>query len=202
MKTIKTILASTLILTAMSASQALAKTKSLTVDPATSSVKWTGKKVTGQHNGLITLKSGAVEVEKDTVKSGQFEFDMASIKVEDIKDAENNAKLTGHLKSDDFFGVNKFATSTFKITSVKALKGSKDGTHEITGDLTIKGITHPVTFPATVEVKGNKASAKGKVTVDRTKYDIKYGSGKFFDNLGDKMINDTFELELDLKSKT
>ncbi|MGZ5278471.1 MAG: YceI family protein [Pseudobdellovibrionaceae bacterium] len=202
MNTMKTILASTLILTAMSASQALAKTKSVAVDPAASSIKWTGKKVTGQHNGLITLKSGAVDVEKDTVKGGQFEFDMSSIKVEDIKDAENNAKLTGHLKSDDFFAVAKHATSTFKITSVKALKDSKEGTHEITGDLTIKGITHPVTFPATVEVKGDKASAKGKVTVDRTKYDIKYNSGKFYDKLGDKMINDTFELELDLKSKT
>jgi polyisoprenoid-binding protein YceI len=198
----KTLWAAMMIMTAFSASQALAKAKELSIDPAQSTIKWTGKKVTGQHHGVINLKSGTVEVDKDALKGGQFEVDMTSIKNEDISDAENNAKLTGHLKSDDFFGVNKFSTATFKITSVKPLKGQKDATHEITGDLTIKGITHPVTFPAVVEVKGDKASAQGKVTIDRTKYGIKYGSGQFFENLGDKMINDTFELDLDLKSKS
>ncbi len=196
----KTLLAATMIMTAFSASHAFAK--ELSIDPAQSTIKWTGKKVTGQHHGVINLKSGSVDVDKNALKGGQFEVDMTSIKNEDITDAENNAKLTGHLKSDDFFGVNKFSTATFKITSVKPLKGQKDATHEITGDLTIKGVTHPVTFPAVVDIKGDKASAKGKVTIDRTKYGIKYGSGQFFENLGDKMINDTFELDLDLKSKS
>ncbi len=175
--------------------------KTAAIDLSQSSVKWTGKKVTGQHTGVINLKSGEVDVEKNALKGGSFEVDMDSIKVEDIKDAENNGKLTGHLKSDDFFGVAKNPTSKLKITSVKEIKGNPEATHEITGDLTIKGITHPVTFPAKVEIKDDSASATGKVTIDRTKYDIKYGSGKFFENLGDKMINDTFELDVALKAK-
>jgi polyisoprenoid-binding protein YceI len=172
----------------------------LEVDSSKSSVRWLGKKVTGAHNGTIALKSGQVELDGKNIKGGVFEIDMGSIIVEDLKDPEWNKKLNDHLKSDDFFGVATHPVSTFKITSVKPLK-KKDSTHEISGDLTIKGITHPVTFPAKIEVKGNEASAKGKVTVDRTKYNIRYGSGKFFDNLGDKMINDEFQLELDLKSK-
>jgi polyisoprenoid-binding protein YceI len=172
----------------------------LEVDSSKSSVRWLGKKVTGEHSGTIALKSGQVELDGKNVKGGIFEIDMGSIVVEDLKDPEWNKKLNDHLKSDDFFGVANHPISTFKITSVKPVK-KKDTTHEITGDLTIKGITHAVTFPAKIEVKGNEASAKGKVTVDRTKYNIRYGSGKFFDNLGDKMINDDFQLELDLKSK-
>ncbi|HUP57575.1 MAG TPA: YceI family protein, partial [Bdellovibrionota bacterium] len=100
-----------------------------------------------------------------------------------------------------FFGVDKHPVSTFEITSVKPLAGSPEATHEIAGKLTIKGHTEEVTFPAKVSVEDKKATAHGKVKVDRTKYNIRYGSGKFFDNLGDKMINDDFEIELDLTSK-
>jgi polyisoprenoid-binding protein YceI len=160
-----------------------------------------GKKVTGQHNGTVALKSGKVDLDGKTLKGGKFEIDMNSIVVEDLKDPTYNAKLTGHLKSDDFFGVAKFPTSTFVITSVKPVKNEKDATHEITGDLTIKGITQPVTFPAKVEFKDGEAHAKGKAMVDRTKYNIRYGSGKFFENLGDKMISDNFEMDLDLAAK-
>lgn len=175
--------------------------KTVEIDPAKSKVGWTGKKVAGQHNGTVSVKSGQVDLEGDTLKGGEVLIDMSSIKNEDLKDPEFNAKLTGHLKSDDFFGVEQHPTSKFKISSIKALKGKKDATHEISGDLTIKGVTHPVSFPAKIEVKDGTASAKGKLKIDRTKYNVKYGSGKFFENLGDKMINDEFELDLDLKSK-
>ena len=176
---------------------AFAKTENL--DVKRSVLNWTGSKVTGKHNGRVWLKSGKVDLEKNSLKGGEFVIDMSSIKNDDLKDPSYNAKLVGHLKSDDFFGVASHPTSTFKITSVKPL--NKDGnTHEITGDLTIKDITKSITFPAKVDVKGNKASAKGKLKVDRTQFDVKYGSGKFFENLGDKMINDEFEIELDLRT--
>jgi polyisoprenoid-binding protein YceI len=169
------------------------------IDTKKSVINWVGKKVTGKHNGRVWLKTGSVDLDKNTIKGGDFVIDMASIKVDDLKDPDYNGKLTGHLKSDDFFGVAAHPTSTFKITSVKPLK--KDGnTHEITGDLTIKNITKSVSFPAKVDIKGNKATAKGTLKVDRTLFDVKYGSGKFFDNLGDKMINDEFEIELDIKT--
>lgn len=172
------------------------------IDATQSSVRWTGKKVIGdKHVGTVAVKSGQVEFDGNNLKGGEVVIDMTSIKNEDVKDAGYNAKLTGHLKSDDFFGVDKNPTANFKITSVKALKGGKDATHEIKGDLTIKGTTLPVTFPAKVEVKDGTASAKGKLSVDRTKYGIRYGSGKFFENLGDKMISDEFDLEIELKSK-
>lgn len=170
--------------------------KPVNVDTKKSVINWVGKKVTGQHNGRLWLKSGSVDMDKNNIKGGTFVIDMTSIKDDDLKDPEYNAKLTGHLKSDDFFGVQKYPTSTFKITSVKPI--SSGGTHEITGDLTIKGITKSISFPAQVDIKGAKATAKGKIKVDRTQFDVKYGSGKFFENLGDKMINDEFELELDL----
>lgn len=175
--------------------------KGTPIDVHQSHVKWVGKKVTGQHNGTIALKSGEVDLAGDSLKGGKFEVDMTSIVCEDLKDAETNAKLIGHLKTDDFFGVDKNPTSTLVIKSVKpAAKPTKDATHEITGDLTIKGTTHPVTFPAVVEVKGGKLHATGKIDIDRTKYNIRYGSGKFFQNLGDKTIYDNFELTFDVKN--
>jgi polyisoprenoid-binding protein YceI len=187
--------------TAKKAAAAPAAAKAAELDTTKSTVKWLGKKVTGQHDGTIAVKGGAIEVDKNTVKGGTIEIDMTSIKVLDIKETEYNKKLNDHLNSDDFFSVAKHPVSTLKIKEAKELKGNKDATHEIKADLTIKGITHPVTFPAKVDVKDGKASAKGKITVDRTLFEIKYGSGKFFQNLGDKMINDTFELDFDVTTK-
>jgi polyisoprenoid-binding protein YceI len=178
-----------------------ASAKPVAIDTSSSSIKWVGKKVTGQHNGTVNLKSGEVDVEGNKVNGGHFEIDMTSIKVLDLTDAKDNAKLTGHLKSDDFFGVEKNPVATFKITSVKPLKGKKDANAEITGDLTIKGITNPVTFPAWVEAKDGKGSAKGKFPIDRTLYNVRYNSGKYVPNIGDKMIYDNFDVEIDIKTK-
>jgi polyisoprenoid-binding protein YceI len=202
MKKLSVSVLSALTLVAFAAPTAFAK--SVAIDSGKSSVRWLGKKkvVDSKHFGTIGLKAGAVELDaKNQLTGGQFEIDMTSMKDEDLTDAGYNAKLIGHLKSEDFFSVDKHPTSRFVIKSVKPLKGKADATHEIAGDLTIKGITHPVTFPAKIEVSGKEAKAAGKVVFDRTKYEIRYGSGKFFQNLGDKIIDDTIEIDLDLRAQ-
>lgn len=161
-----------------------------TVDPAKSTITWIGKKVTGSHNGTIALQSGTLNVDGKKVTGGTFTIDMNS-----IKDADGSAKLEGHLKADDFFGTAKYPTSTFVITKV--------ADNNVTGNLTIKGITKPVTFPATISVNtdGTVSALAGKITVDRTKYDIRYGSKSFFDSIGDKAIDDNFEIAVKLVAK-
>ena len=126
---------------------------------------------------------------------------MNSIKVEDLKDAEWNGKLVGHLKNEDFFAVDKNPTATFVISSVKAMKADANGNNaQVTGNLTIKGKTNPVTFPAKVGVKDGVASASGIATIDRTKYDVKYGS-TLFGAAADKAIEDNFTLSFNVIGK-
>jgi polyisoprenoid-binding protein YceI len=151
--------------------------KTLKVNSGASKVTWLGKKVTGEHTGNINIASGNLLIAKNNLVGGTFDIDMNSITCTDLTDKEYKAKLVGHLKSEDFFSTEKFPKSTFKITSVQPIKGAKmgDPNYTVTGNLTVKGITNPVTFPATVKVEGNKASANGSITVDRTKYDVKYG---------------------------
>ncbi len=169
-----------------------------TVDNTQSIVKWNGKKVTGEHFGTIKIQSGTLEVKNNAVASAQVSMDMNSIVCEDLTDAGVNAKLVGHLKSDDFFSVEKFPVSKLSLTGVKKLTGND---YEFTGDLTIKGITHPVTFKATSALEGSQLKSAGKIVVNRAKYDIRYGSGSFFTGLGDKMIYDDFTLDFTLVAK-
>lgn len=157
-------------------------------------IKWEGKKVVGRHFGTVKAKDGSVDVNGTTLANGTVNVNMTTIVVDDLEDKATNAKLTGHLKSDDFFSVEKFNTSTFKLKSVKEANGK----YTVTGDLTIKGTTLPITFPADLKISDKAVSVKGEVKIDRTKYDIKYGSGSFFDNLGDKAIDNEFTLTLDL----
>ncbi|WP_409415889.1 YceI family protein [Flavobacterium sp. PS2] len=161
------------------------------VDVKTSTVKWVGKKVTGEHSGTVNLKDGALVFKGKKLAGGTFTVDMTSINATDLS-GEYQGKLNGHLKADDFFGTEKFPTAklVFKTIGAKATD-----IYTVTADLTIKGITKPVTFDITVN--GNTATTAFKV--DRTKYDIKYNSGNFFENLGDKTINDDFELTVALK---
>lgn len=180
------VLALTLTTTAFAGSQK--------VDVAKSSVKWLGKKVTGQHNGTIAIKEGTLEVEKGKVTGGKVVIDMQSIVVEDIKDAGTNAKLVGHLKSDDFFSVATHPAAELNVTKVV----SNGDSHTFTGNLTIKGITNPATFTATSSKEGKATVYKGTLTIDRSKYNVRYGSNSFFDNLGDKAIYDEFTLDFNL----
>lgn len=163
-----------------------------TVDKTQSKLNWTAKKVTGQHTGTIGVADGTLQLDGNVLKGGTFTLDTKSITVTDLT-GSGNERLTGHLKSDDFFSVEKHPTATFVISSVAA-KGN--GNYDVTGKLTIKGITNTISFPATVAVEGSKATAKATVKIDRTKFDIKYRSSNFFQNLGDKAICDDFELEV------
>ena len=165
------------------------------VDSKASTLAWTGKKVTGEHTGLITVSNGELILEDKTIKQGSFDIDLTSIAVTDITDADKNAKLVGHLKSDDFFGVAAFPKATFVISSVTAKSGDE---YSIQGKLTIKGKTNEIEFPAVIKNDGKQLTALAKITVDRSKYDIRYGSKSFFENLGDKVIYDDFELNLKL----
>ncbi|MDX5419388.1 MAG: YceI family protein [Hymenobacteraceae bacterium] len=180
-----------------------AKGRVYNVETAASEVKWHAKKMTGEHMGNISLKSGQLNVDKNKVTGGTFVIDMTSLTVTDIKDEGMNGKLVGHLKSDDFFGVDKHPTATFNITEVSPIAKAAAGqpNYNVKGNLTIKGITNPVTFPATITVKDGVATAKADVTVDRTKYDIRYRSSNFFENLGDKAIYDEFTVSLNVKAK-
>lgn len=170
-----------------------------TVDSQSSKLVWTGKKVTGEHTGNISLSNGSLVTANNKLKSGTFEIDLTSLTVTDLTDKDYNAKLVGHLKADDFFSVEKFPKAKFVTTSVVP-KGGEN--YEISGKLTIKGITNEVKFPATVKVEKNKTTAQAKILVDRTKYDIKFRSKNFFENLGDKAIDNDFELAVNLVAQT
>lgn len=163
-------------------------------DASKSSVEWLAKKITGQHSGDVKLTSGSLVLEKGAVKSGAFEVDMTGIRVLDIT-GEYADKLLGHLKNDDFFAVDKFPKATLVITEGKK---AANGTYDLKGNLTIKGITKPISFPATITTVGNVTTATSAITVDRTVYDIKYGSASFFDSLGDKAIDNNFLLTVKL----
>jgi len=161
------------------------------VDVEASGITWTGEKVTGSHEGTIQLKSGHLMMEDEKIVGGEFVMNMSSLVVTDLE-GENKEKLEGHLKSEDFFGIEKHPTAKLKITSAAA-KG--EGKYGIVGDLTIKNETHSITFDLTMD--GD--SAMTHLTIDRSKYNVRYGSGSFFDNLGDKTIYDNFELDVNLK---
>lgn len=162
------------------------------VDIVNSQVTWKAEKVTGQHEGTIKLQKGALTFDdKNKLIGGSFVMDMSSLNVTDLE-GEMKGKLEGHLKSEDFFGTEKHTTSQFIITKVEG----KDGKYKVTGDLTIKGISFPNTFNMTVN-ENNSATAALKI--DRTKYEIKYGSASFFDGLKDKAIYDEFDLNVNLK---
>lgn len=161
------------------------------IDIKKSNVEWLGKKIGGQHEGNIQVKSGYFELKDDKIVAGNFVVDMTTITNTDLEDEEYNQKLIGHLKSDDFFGVAKYPTAMFVVK-----KGTKfnNGKATITGDLTIKGKKESISFE--VLRVGKKFTAK--LDIDRSKFDIRYGSKSFFDNLGDKAISDIFILDIEL----
>jgi polyisoprenoid-binding protein YceI len=188
MKNLKSIaLALVVVLSTVSVS---AQTKK--VDASKSSINWLAKKVTGQHEGTVNLKDGALVFKGTKLVGGTFNVEMNSLVVTDLAAGQGKEKLEGHLKSGDFFGTDKFTTATLVF---KKLVTKAPNVYTVTGDLTIKGITKPVTFD--LATTANTATAN--VVIDRTKYDIKYGSGSFFDNLGDKAIYNDFNLAIALQ---
>ncbi|MDQ3394210.1 MAG: YceI family protein [Bacteroidota bacterium] len=165
------------------------------VDPNNSTIVWKGKKVTGEHTGTIDISKGKINVDGKKITGGEFEINMETLANTDLTDPESNTKLVGHLKSDDFFGTDKHKSAKFVIKEATSIGNNK---YDVKGDLTIKGKTNEISFPATIVDKGNELEVNANIVVDRAKYDVKYGSGSFFDNLGDKMIYDDFELEVKL----
>jgi polyisoprenoid-binding protein YceI len=172
-----------------------------------SSVEWLAKKVTGQHNGSVGIKEGNLDIANKVLTGGYFVMDMTAIKVLDLEEGSNmNTKLLGHLKSDDFFGVETHPTATLKITSAqktgKKAKADAASEYSIKADLTIKGNTHPISFVGYVLVESDKVSARAtKIVFDRSKFDIRYGSPSFFNDLGDKAIYNDVEISVKLTAK-
>lgn len=160
-----------------------------------SSVVWIGKKVTGEHTGEIALKMGELEMDGELIKSGKFEIDMKSITNTDLKQSNQSKKLVNHLKSDDFFAVEEYPTARFVVKGAKKLHGN---TYQIKGDMTIKGITHPLVFTVVLHKQEGEMHVEAKMVVDRAKYNVRYGSDSFFSNLGNRMIYDDFDLNVKL----
>ncbi|MDX1939449.1 MAG: YceI family protein [Saprospiraceae bacterium] len=189
-----------LALVAVFALATLAFTSAVTtsgVDTQASFIVWKGYKVTGQHHGKVLLKAGDLKFDSNNkLTGGSFEIDMTTITCEDLPGG--GQKLVGHLKSDDFFGVEKYPTAKFVITKASE---AKPGEYRIKGDLTIKATTKPISFDARISDKEGKKVAIANIKIDRSEYDIRFGSGSFFENLGDKTIYDEFDLEVNLAIK-
>lgn len=170
------------------------ETKKFQIVNAQSNIDWIGRKVTGAHNGTIGIKDGTLILTDGKLSGGNFVIDTTSIKILDVTDPATNAQFAGHLASDDFFSIDKYPEASLQITGVS-------GKH-VQGDLTIKGITHPVSFDVTVNTdNGDVVTAYGKLVIDRTKYGIKFRSGNFFKDLGDTLIYNDFELQVTITAK-
>lgn len=187
MKQIKTIAIALLVVFSTAVN---AQTKK--VDTSKSTITWVGKKVTGKHDGTVNLTEGSLTFKNKSLVDGTFTVNMNSIAVTDLKSGEGKEKLEGHLKSNDFFGTDKYPTSKLVFKTVMVNGGNK---YTVAADLTIKDKTNPITFD--IFVNGNSATAK--LVIDRSKYDVKYNSTSFFESLGDKAIYDDFELDVTLK---
>ncbi len=181
-----------LIATIIMATGATLSAQDFRADAGNSVLHWTGSKVIGKHYGKISIKEGRFTVKDNRISSGSFLIDMNSMTNEDLSGGSRD-KLLIHLKSDDFFSTDKFPVSTLEITGSEPFVNNEA---VVSGKLTIKDITHPVTF--TVKRSGNTYTSI--VAVDRTLYNIRYGSGRFFQNLGDNMISDNFELEVTIRA--
>lgn len=167
----------------------------VSINLANSTVEWIGEKVTGSHEGYISLSEAFLNFDQNQLIGGEFKIDMNSIKCTDIESPEYASKLESHLKDNDFFATDKHPISHFTITKVIF-----DGTsYMITGIMNIRGIDQEITFPAKFHSHGSIFHADATFKIDRTKHDVKYGSGSFFDNLGDRMIYNEFTLKIHLE---
>ena len=187
MKLLKSVLVIAVVLTASAFTTPIKKT----INASESSIVWTGKKILGSHTGTIKLQEGYLEMDNDQLTGGMFVVDMTSIAVTDLEAGKGKEKLEGHLKSADFFGIDAHPTATLTIT-----KATKNGnTYDVSANLTIKGTTEAINF----ELEMGSSAAIASLKVDRTKFGIRYGSGSFSDDLGDKAISDKFLLDVNLK---
>lgn len=174
-------------------------TKNFKVNNENSNIDWIGRKVTGAHNGTIGVKEGNFTFENGTLSAGKFVIDTKSIKIIDIEDPETNAQFAGHLASDDFFNSDHFPEAFFEITHAEP---SDNNFYYVTGNLTIKGITHAIGTTLQIVTTNNTAVLNTKIVIDRTKFNIKFRSSNFFSNLGDTLIYNNFDLNVHLVAET
>jgi len=169
------------------------KPQSYKVDTHGSKINWLAKKVTGAHNGSIAISYGKLHVQNDLVIDVSLHIDIRSITDADLTDKDSNDKLVNTLKGGTFFNSDKYPDAAFVSTAVVHAHGSQ---YTLVGKLTIKGITNELNFPATIIINKNKLIANAKISIDRTKFGIKIRSKSFFENLGDKVIFNNFDLEV------
>ena len=160
------------------------------VNAEKSTIKWKGEKITGFHEGVINIKAANLTFDSDELTGGEVIIDMSTINCTDLSGPYKN-KLEDHLNSGDFFNVKDYPLSTLKITECKKLNKNK---YNVIANLTIKDVTESIEFET--ELINNVATAE--INIDRTKFDIKYSSGSFFKNLGDKMIYDDFSISVNI----
>jgi polyisoprenoid-binding protein YceI len=172
--------------------------KTFEIVNAHSNIDWIGRKVTGAHNGTIALKEGSLTFVNGQLKSGKVIIDTTSIKILDVTDPATNAQFAGHLASDDFFNSAIYTEAELAITSSKRVS---DKVHHIIGDLTIKGITHPISFDAQIDYTNDQLTAHGNIVIDRTRYGMRFRSGNFFKDLGDTLIYNEFEMNVSITAK-
>ena len=172
--------------------------ESYSVNADASTIEWKGFKPTGSHNGTIAIENGVLDIANGKIVGGTFLIDMNSIVVTDIPAEEKgNAKLAGHLKSADFFDVENHPSAGFTITGLEVVEGKT----MLSGNLSLKDAKNNVTFPVTVNNDNGTITLTSETfTIDRSKWNVKYGSKSFFDNLGDKFINDDMELKVMVKA--
>jgi polyisoprenoid-binding protein YceI len=163
-----------------------------------SNVNWTGKKVLGLHTGSIDIADGHIVIKDNQLIGGEIQIDMTSIVITDIEDKKTNQDFLDHLLSPDFFSVDQHKTAKLLITGSTK---TDNGKFNVSGNLTIKDISHPISFTSTMEIFTDYLHSTGEIIIDRTLYNIRYGSGKFITNLGDKLIYDDFVLQFKLVGK-
>ena len=176
----------------LEASTALQGSDTLWVDKVNSNVQWIGRKLTGEHSGRVKVAGGFIVKSGGILKNGEILMNMQSITVDDIENPKWNQNLVDHLKDDDFFNTEKFPTAKFVFDK---FKGKGADTH-VSGVMTIRDKSVPITLILNVVIDKDSSYTTGTINIDRSLFDVKYGSSSFFENLGDKMILDDFTLNL------
>ena len=172
-----------------------------TLDTSASVIRWTGRNLFNHHEGKLKLVGGSAMMKGGSLEKAEFTLDMNSLSCGDIEDPTMNGMLIAHLKSDDFFSVPTFPTARFETRIVKPIEGATPGSvnWSVTGDLTLKGVTAEITFPAVIAMKPEGiVVAQAEVSIDRTRWGVVYGSGKFFARLAHHVVNDEVQLHLKL----
>lgn len=194
----KTLLALCLAVSLNAVAQDKPMGETFKIDTAATNIHWKAdKKIGAGHEGDLKVKSGTLNVQGDVITGGEIIADMNTMTCTDIPaSAEENGKLIGHLKSPDFFNVEKFPEAKLVITGSEKTKAGL----KVKGNLTMIGSTQPVEFIATVSKKGNTFSGKSNVELDRTKWNLKYGSENWFKLQADRVIKDNFTIAIDFKA--